>query len=688
MVAALLAGIALSFSIRFDSVSAPHGPALSHPEGAARVAAIAPISPRAVASTGTPPVALGVAATPQAICAGAVDSCPANAASSRVTLTALASNGVTTTWPDVQVAFVIETTAYDGIYYHGFSVPNSDPCAMANGGQGVPCEESNSVPFFEAHAGQIAESIAGANPHSHVTFALVDYFVNDAGDWSDGVADGTKYTVDIPTFVPAEEYGSAVQSTFGQTGAAWGWVGMDDNLLTSPSIVALYGAIVGSGLDWSQNTHHVIVWVGSTAPRDPNYVENYLVSSSYYNAFSYPEYANQPNGWTCEPAYAFGDATSPNCEGWVHSQDGNPHDSIAALAHESPTCTDSVGRVCTVDTVDLWATPTDPLSHGWATGARGGGPGSGPVLTDSGHILQAGCDLAAATNGSWDGPAFATCPDGRQGDLEYVDHGSVFKPHTENPTLFRALTHIGFGPVVNPVELNASAAPLFTWVPPANLAPAAEPQWSTSCSHANGSAEPQCPVAPTVAHVAGMTVYGWNWSPNATRNVLHAGDAWSASFNVISIGPPFGWTSVDLCNTWACRVIGAGPVAGLFSAATYVSSGTTTVLVTSFPPASILIEAALPPGGLGPPPPPPPPAPPSLPIVVAPTVPLLNPSLVGTQVGIGNVSLTAVSAGFLGAGFLRVTVKNRPMAVKVAAMAGATPKPAPSAGDPSYLRRE
>ena len=39
--------------------------------------------------------------------------------------------------------------------------------------------------------------------------------------------------------------------------------------------------------------------------------------------------------------------------------------------------------------------------------------------------------------------------------------------------------------------------------------------------------------------------------------------------------------------------------------------------------------------------------------------------------GVANFSLQATAAGFLGAGFMRVSLKNRPIAMKVAAKSGA-----------------
>ncbi|MCI4360456.1 MAG: hypothetical protein L3J91_02020, partial [Thermoplasmata archaeon] len=305
------------------------------------------------------PLLLGTTASPAAICALNSSTCNAQTGVARVTLSAEANTAPKPYWPDVQVAFVIETTAYDGDADHYTSFEGQDPCAVATSDQGPLCEESNGVPFMIANAGSVAQAIQAANPHSNVSFAMVDFFGTDY-DWNDGPFDSWKYHVDVPTFVPSYDFGSEVRSTFQaeqmNEGNGWGCIcGLDDNFLHSSSITALYGAIIGSGLDWSENTHHVLVLMGSAAPRDPSYPINYFVSGFDTCCTSPGEYDS-----SCEPAYTFANGQMPNCEGWVRSQDGNPDDSIAELTKTSPTCTDSIGAACTVDVVDYWDTPTDP----------------------------------------------------------------------------------------------------------------------------------------------------------------------------------------------------------------------------------------------------------------------------------------------------------------------------------------
>jgi hypothetical protein len=637
-----------------------------------------PATPAAVA-----PLLLGTSAGPAAICALNMTSCSSGIGQARVTLTASASTSPKPYWPNVQIAFVLETTAYDGDADHYNAFEGSDPCAVATSDQGPLCEESNGVPFFVENAGNVAQAIQAANPHSNVSFALVDFFGTDY-DWNDGPFDSWKYHVDVPDFVPAYDFGAEVHSTFQaeqlNEGSGWGCVcGLDDNFLHTSSITALYGAIIGSGLDWSLATHHVLVLMGSAAPRDPSYAENYWVSGFDTCCTSATEY-----GGTCEPSYVFSNGVMPNCEGWIRSQDGNPNDNIAALTKTSPTCTDSIGGDCTVDVVDYWDTPTDPYSQGWPTNANtvhvemgqqnpagSDGPGGYEVITDSTKILLSGCDLAAATGGSWSGPAYFTCPNGDPGSLQYVQHGPIDQPDTNNPTLFAALRQISFGPVYASLVVNGTGHPLFTYVPPSNFAVSSSPQYAAACLTPTGFFS-TCQTVPSVLHANDVTYLAWNWSTNKSRNQLFVGDVWSASFNIVNTGPPY--TSADpvlACVTLTCLAGGSGPINGLYSSVTYSPPNSTSIITVSFPLATV---AVIGPTVVGPPPivpPPAPPVPPAAPIVVGTPTPVLVATPTTVVQGVANISLQATAAGFLGAGFMRVSLKNRPIAMKIAAKSGA-----------------
>lgn len=675
---AVLLGVTLAILvITIITFSVPgRDPATSTPTHlfapSAAVAPPAPLAPApaapsnpAASPTG---LSLGINANPRSICAFGLDTCSAGVGVSRLTLTASAGSTGVVAWPAVQVAFVVETTSYDGVYDPTAFDPGEDACAAPAGGTNDVCEESNGVPFFVANAQTIANAIQSANPHSQVSFALVDYFAT-LTNWDDG--DGAEYHVDIPQFVPAAYFGADVQSTFQATVLGGGWTygdsDLSDNNFHSSVITALYGTIIGSGLDWSNDTHHVIVWMGATAPRDPNYEQNLCVS---------PE--DQFSGGSgclssgCEPSYAFQTGTSPNCEGWVKSQDGNQTHSIAALAHTAKQCTLSIGFVCTIDTIDLWTTPTDPLSKGWPSGGNGhagGGPGGTLVQENVARVLLAGCDLAAATGGTWNGPSWFTCPNGQAGSLQYVDRGKYNQPNTNNPTLFNAFKEIGFGPVLETQVAAGGNRPIFQYLPFGNIALAPNLQATAACIR-NGVTLSTCQTQPSISSIDGVTYLGWNWSRNATSNVLYIGDYWTASFNVIATGPPYAIVPADACITIECRAAGSDAIVGLYTWATYVPYTNVSTVTQSFPLGQIdvlVTPPATPPPSV---PPPPPPVPPPFPLITPNPLPVVQQIGIGQNVGVANVSIQATAAGFLGAGFMRVGMKNRPIAMKIAAKSG------------------
>jgi hypothetical protein len=684
VLAGLVVVLAFSTSARVSDSSGGAPAALSGSLSGAPAAAPS-ASPAATPSAIADSLDLSVAANPASICVDQTTSCPAGVGVSRVTLTASAPPSSYDTWPAVQVAFVIETTVYDGVYDPTAGDPGGDQCAQADDPAGGACEESNGVPFFMANAQQIANAIQAANPHTTVSFALVDYFATlDRQD--DG--DGSEYHVDIPSFVPAGQFGSDAEASLGtqvlESGARYGDSDLSDNILHSSSITALYGTIIGSGLNWANDTHHVIVWMGDTAPRDPNYEQDYCVSPSDYYPVggpdSYPCYSSG-----CEPDYPFSTGASPECEGWVNSNNGNSSDSIAALAHNAPSCVDSVGGDCTLDMIDLWATPTDPQSPGWPSGddtpALQGGPGGAAVDANVARVLLAGCDMAAATGGSWNGPSFFSCPNGQTGTLQPEFLGPFGSPNLQNPSLFAAFREIGFGPVTSSLVATGTDHPLFTFVPFGDLEvlPGTAAQFRTVCELGDGSLAGNCPVTPiTHNEVLGpgtnVTVYGWNWSTVPRDNQMSGGDTWIASFWIQSIGPPYGVVPVDACTTSQCAIGGSHELGGFYTAATYIPTTNVTVQVQSFPLASINVES--PPSVVPPPTLPAPPAPIAPPGIPAPAgIPLLTTIGVGAQVGVASLSLQAAAAGFVAAGFTSITVRNKPMSIAQAQLRQKGPPP-------------
>ncbi|HEV2317557.1 MAG TPA: PQQ-binding-like beta-propeller repeat protein [Thermoplasmata archaeon] len=366
----------------------------------------------------------------------------ASASGARASGVPAPSAASTSGWSSVQVAFLVETTAYDGVYDPTAADYGADACAAASS-NAVLCEESNGVPFFAAQAGKIATAIAAAHPGSNITFGLADFFAS-IDTFDDG--DGYLFHADVQNFTNASSFGSSVTNSFQKNVLSGGYYypdsDMSDNILHSSSITALYGVLGTAGLNWARSAHHVVVLIGGTAPRAPGYAEDYAVSPSDYAGYCSSSGCFSP---TCEPAYNFSSGVaSPACEGWTSSQTTNANDSIAWLAQHGQ-CAASLGGNCTVDTITLYSGITDPNSKAWPAGRTGGGPGGSIVKNDSARIVSAACALAAATGGSWDGPTFDTCPNGVTGTLGYVAHGSYNSPNTTNPTLMSALTNISVG---------------------------------------------------------------------------------------------------------------------------------------------------------------------------------------------------------------------------------------------------
>ena len=128
------------------------------------------------------------------LCLSGDEPAPPGVGLSRVTLSANAGGAGYLAWPRSR-SFVIETTDYDASTTRA-PATRTDPCASTTG---TVCEESNGVPFFVAHAQDIANAISAANPHSQVSFALVDYFATLDYPFDDG--DGSEYHVDIQQFL-------------------------------------------------------------------------------------------------------------------------------------------------------------------------------------------------------------------------------------------------------------------------------------------------------------------------------------------------------------------------------------------------------------------------------------------------------------------------------------------------------
>ena len=650
-------------------------------------------------------------------------------------MTVTAGLNGTLAWPAVQIVFVVETTPFDGV----FDVPLSEyrpgwqPWFLCQAGAVyILCGSDNTVEAFLGNAGHIAQAIQAAHPSTRVSFGLVDYFsTRDA--WDDG--DGSVYNVDVGQFVSASEFAGAVHDTL-QTRVLNGTYilnssNLGDNFLHSSAITALYGTLEGAGIGWSNDAHHVIVWIGSASPRDPSYPTDYCPSISPHA----PANVSSPTdptcfAPTCEPSYDFGGGlVSPQCEGWTNSTDGNPADSIAALAQTAPACTESLGGSCTIDALQTGGGPSEVFwNYNWSqTGSSTALCGdfyvwkasqctpdglvtTQEVLASSNASLRASCDLALATGGSWDGGPWLAMNDpnnnpvknecnGVQGTLqagsqggtppiaatiEYCSQdswtgcGNFFI--TENPPLVAALSSIGLGqPTASIALFGATSKPFFQFVPFGSIELAPNPSVTVAC-HRSAGYPTGCEVAPRFLSEQGREYLAMNWSDDPNLNVMQPNDTWIASFYVEATGPPFETpVPVDACITQACLGNGSGAIGGLFTWAAFTTAEGNDSQNVSFPLAKVTVEelgSSTSPSNTAPPPPPsvgiPPPV--VLPTPVSTPVPVSLP-VAASAGATGVLSVSATAVGILAAGFARVFLRGRATSVPVVMRVSAKPAP-------------
>jgi len=512
--------------------------------------------------------------------------------------------------PWVQVVFVVETTVYDGVYNatngdNGYGINGKDPCAG-------PCRESDGAPFFVHNVGRIAQGItmknAGVASSNSVTFGLVDYSTNNdsqvagSDDHDDGYGD--YYNVDVSTFEPAAAFNNSVR-TEASSGTLFGgnWVpvksilshsNFSSNFLDSPMITAIYEAAHGIGLGWNSNssTYHVIVWIGSTLPKDPNYQGDYCVT---YN--NYAEACPDPTP-TVEPAYD----SEPT---------GETMSAITSLAKSEGTV---------IDAIDLPDGMTELGSGDYVTGSA---TQMTAAQADVTSILSAGCYLAQQTGGTWEGPTPASTGVGYTCSAAATNTSAgnltdKFRTPTDgnytwgdNPSLAWALTNIAF-PVLSEssnVAAYGTKSNAFTFIPfvvgsNEGISLATGTGMVFSCV-SNATDITQACMSSWKAAVVGGESWGW---PNTE---MWLNDSWSVSFNVTA-GAYFPASylneliPVDVCIAYSgCLGTGVtGLGASVFSQVNY-GNYQQNKMIQSFPPAFVTVEA--------------PPFPPLTSVIVSPT---------------------------------------------------------------------
>ena len=535
----------------------------------------------------------------------------------------------------VQIVFVVETSIFDGVYMPGGEIPadvGTGGCDLSR----YPCAESNGVPFFLNNIGRITSDITeksvGSPSSSRVTFSMVDYIATDQGSSLNPTgtcAEGTPgnddcdspvYNVDVSTFMPAAQFATSVTNMlnkgalfsgqYNAPGTTSGWEMFDsdfaDNYLDGSMITALYGAMSGSGLGWVQNatTDHVAILMGSTAPRDPNYLVNYDITDTMGGSLPWQK-AGPSSG--CEPAFTYASGNAlPACETLKD---------IVNLAKADNVVIDVIN-----------------LADGMTELGAGDYINTGYQATkDVTSVLSAGCYLATQTGGTWNGPTPVEsgisfgCPAAETGSgggnltNTTIAPGSNTAPPiawSSNPSLGGALISVRV-PIINVAAYNTNRNTFqFIPTPGFTMGPGTV---SFSCINNGTDISTLCAGAFNTTVGTGM---GWGWPYSR----MYLGDVWSATFQIsVSASLPASELNVpipvDYC-LMASYATCASPSSAWYTDVIYTNYAFQNTN-ESFPPAPVVVTAE----NLVPPPPPPP------------GMPVLNPVGVSNPLGV-NIPIT------------------------------------------------
>lgn len=529
----------------------------------------------ASASGNLPQLVPSICVRPSTLCRAGSTMCKNVSSNATVRLWVNATGHSYTVLPYMQVVFVVETTPYDGAYDPSETDTGGNPC-------NAPCLESNGDPYFVANAGEIATQITlkntGLTSSPRVTFSMVDFFSTQGQDHDDG--DGNEYNVDVSTFQPADAFATTVDN-LASGDALFGFLWNDqtmvlgdsdfsDNFLDSSMITALYGTLNSAGLSaWKDNasTSHVIVWMGSTMPRDPNFRGDWCVTyNDYATACPNPTAAS-------EPSYSL--------PGGITSPAGENMSDIVALARS---------KNVVIDVIDLPDGMTVLNAGDYKTT-------NATAKNDVDKILSAGCYLAEQTGGTWEGPTPAntginfTCPAAAtgagDGNLTDTSRAAGWS-WTSNPALGWALSNVKFPSNSSNVTAYGTVGLTFQFVPGLgfNISTGAI---SFQCSRNGTNISALCAAASAFPVSGGI---GWGWPyPEMLLN-----DSWSATFNVTAtstfpntlLGLP---VPIDECVNGTWSGCGGGIPYSEVKYTNYVG----VAVNQSFPPVDVKVT-----GGVGP----------------------------------------------------------------------------------------
>ena len=445
---------------------------------------------------------------------------------------------------------------------------------------------------------------------------------------------------------------------------------------------------------------------------------------SYSNLSRYRTFESLCFTSDCAPSYEFAPGiVSPRCEGWVTPTGGTTNNSIAVLARTAPTCVDSLGGNCTIDVLSTGNAAWWYLTPQVAYLEDGGGPYglslSGVYNNTSGayyigmsedafaynfepYIVEhAGCSIAEATGGTWDGsPTIMVLPSGgggygigsfhcqgTTGNLP-TTHGQrhwYSIPHfgthlntTMNASFLPAFEGLGLGQPTGRLVATAAfdRSPMLKVVLEPPFVFANPPDLTVSCSSAVTPYPLVCTTASAeYGFVQGWAdaELGWNLSSDPNENFIAPGESIQVTVQVIALGVPASNPAVaDACVTSSCRSLGVGARGGEFTSMEYGPEANATlwasrhsygpVEISVFAPSEQSVSGTTPPT---PAPPPPPPLPVSSPPILTPV-----PGTVPGAAGIASpvvVSSAAIAAGLVAAGVTQGAIQPQraiPIAIR------------------------
>lgn len=213
----------------------------------------------------------------------------------------------------------------------------------------------------------------------------------------------------------------------------------------------------------------------------------------------------------------------------------------------------------------------------------------------------------------------------------------------------------------------------------------------TDCGRADNG-EVQCRAAPVREQVGSdLLALDWHWKATGPVNSMEVGDWWNLSITMVAGGPPYGTVPLLSCITEVCLSSGSRSVNGLFSSLVFTGWAAEAGESASFPYSAITVLGSPHTDQAPTPQLPPPPSPigsgPSPVVNPVSAGPAPQPVLALPGAAAAPLSLYALAAGLIAAGFARSTISYSPSRVAIAVRLTRAAGDGPSARSPGPRTR-